>query len=93
MADKQFMRPYLKKIQHKKDQVEWLKVQALSSIPNTAKKKKKKRTMLNLRAFVNQETAEDQTKWQLRQGIRSKLHEFRNLLETLEPHLDDSDCF
>jgi hypothetical protein len=30
------MRPYLKKIYHKKGLVEWLKVKALSSNPSTA---------------------------------------------------------
>jgi hypothetical protein len=33
------MRPYLKKIHHKKGLMEWLKVKALSSNPRTAKKK------------------------------------------------------
>jgi hypothetical protein len=36
----QFLRPYLENIHHKKGLVEWLKVQALSSSPNTGKKKK-----------------------------------------------------
>jgi hypothetical protein len=36
------MRYYLKKTLHKKRLVEWLKVQALSSNPTTAKKKKKR---------------------------------------------------
>jgi ribosomal protein S21 len=34
------MRPYLKKIHHKKGLMEWLKVKALSSNPRTAKKKR-----------------------------------------------------
>jgi hypothetical protein len=38
---KQFLKPYLEKIPHKKGLVEWLKVQALSSSPSTAKRKKK----------------------------------------------------
>jgi hypothetical protein len=33
------MRPYLKKIYHKKELAEWLKVKALSSSPSTEKKK------------------------------------------------------
>jgi hypothetical protein len=37
-----FTRPYLKKPFTKMGLVEWLKVQALSSSPSTAKKKKKK---------------------------------------------------
>jgi hypothetical protein len=36
---RQFARPYLKKKNHKKGLVEWLKVQALSSNPSTEKKK------------------------------------------------------
>jgi hypothetical protein len=36
------MRPNLEKTHHKKELVEWLKVQTLSSNPSTAKKKKKK---------------------------------------------------
>jgi hypothetical protein len=39
---KQFARPYLKKV-HKKWLVAWLKVEALSSSPRMAKKKKKRR--------------------------------------------------
>jgi hypothetical protein len=35
------LKPYLEKIPHKKGLVEWLKVQALSSSPSTAKRKKK----------------------------------------------------
>jgi hypothetical protein len=35
---KQFMKPYFKKTHHKKGLVEWLKVLALSSNPNTTKK-------------------------------------------------------
>jgi hypothetical protein len=37
------VRPYLKKIYHEKELVKWLKVEALSSNPSTAKKKKRKR--------------------------------------------------
>jgi hypothetical protein len=33
------LRPYLEKIHHKKELVEWLKVQALSSSPSTTKNK------------------------------------------------------
>jgi hypothetical protein len=33
------MTPYLKKLHHKKRLVEWLKVKALSSNPNTGEKK------------------------------------------------------
>jgi hypothetical protein len=41
------VRPYLeKKKNHKKGLVKWLKVQALSSSPSTAKKKKKMRKAL-----------------------------------------------
>jgi hypothetical protein len=40
---KEFVRPYLKKAHHKNGLVEWLKVKALSSNPNTTKKKNKKR--------------------------------------------------
>jgi hypothetical protein len=35
------MSPYLEKTHHKKGLVEWLMVQALSSSPSTAKKKKR----------------------------------------------------
>jgi hypothetical protein len=35
------VRPYLKKLHHKKGLVEWLKVKALSSSPSDAKGKKK----------------------------------------------------
>jgi hypothetical protein len=37
------VKPYLEKTHHKKSLVEWLKVQALSSNPSTAKKKKRKK--------------------------------------------------
>jgi hypothetical protein len=40
---KEFVRPYLKKAHHKNGLVEWLKVKALSSNPNTTKKKKTKK--------------------------------------------------
>jgi ribosomal protein S21 len=40
---KQFKRPYLKKPITEKGLVEWLKMKALSSSPNTAKKRKEKR--------------------------------------------------
>jgi hypothetical protein len=37
------VRPYLKKTHHKNGLVEWLKVEALSSNPTTAKKKERRK--------------------------------------------------
>jgi hypothetical protein len=40
------MRPDLEKTYHKKGLMEWLKVQALSSIPSTAKREKKRKDVI-----------------------------------------------
>jgi hypothetical protein len=43
-----YARPYVEKLFTKIGLVEWLKVKALSSIPSTAKKKKRKKEMLQM---------------------------------------------
>jgi hypothetical protein len=55
------VRPYLKNTHHKIGLVEWLKLKALSSSPNTAKKKKKKPLMSGLQSTAEPSAASNLT--------------------------------